>query len=56
MSTVLDAFSGLLSQNKGLLQDFAKAATDLSQAQAAQSATLAALAQIIPQSLLNYLK
>jgi flagellar hook-associated protein 3 FlgL len=36
--------------------DFAKAATDLSQAQAAQSATLAALAQIIPQSLLNYLK
>jgi flagellar hook-associated protein 3 FlgL len=36
--------------------EFAKAATDLSQAQAAQSATLAALAQIIPQSLLNYLK
>jgi len=36
--------------------DFAKAATDLSQAQAAQSATLAALAQIIPQSFLNYLK
>ncbi|MFZ0686013.1 MAG: flagellar hook-associated protein FlgL [Terriglobales bacterium] len=36
--------------------DEATAATDLSQAQASQSATLAALAQIIPQSLLNYLK
>ena len=36
--------------------DLATAATGLSQAQAAQSATLAALAQIIPQSLLNYLK
>jgi flagellar hook-associated protein 3 FlgL len=36
--------------------DMATAATNLSQAQAAQSATLAALAQIIPQSLLNYLK
>jgi phospholipid/cholesterol/gamma-HCH transport system substrate-binding protein len=31
MSTILDAFSGLLSQNKGLLQDFAKAATGLTQ-------------------------
>lgn len=36
--------------------DLATAATGLSQAQASQSATLAALAQIIPQSLLNYLK
>jgi flagellar hook-associated protein 3 FlgL len=36
--------------------DFATAATNLSQANAAQTATLAALAQIIPQSLLNYLK
>jgi flagellar hook-associated protein 3 FlgL len=36
--------------------DMATAATDLSQAQTQQSATLAALAQIIPQSLLNYLK
>lgn len=36
--------------------DMATAATDLSRAQTAQSATLAALAQIIPQSLLNYLK
>jgi flagellar hook-associated protein 3 FlgL len=36
--------------------DLATAATNLSQAQTAQSATLAALAQIIPQSLLNYLK
>jgi flagellar hook-associated protein 3 FlgL len=36
--------------------NLATAATDLSQAQTAQSATLAALAQIIPQSLLNYLK
>jgi flagellar hook-associated protein 3 FlgL len=36
--------------------DMATAATNLSQAQTAQSATLAALAQIIPQSLLNYLK
>jgi flagellar hook-associated protein 3 FlgL len=36
--------------------DMATAATNLSQAQTEQSATLAALAQIIPQSLLNYLK
>jgi flagellar hook-associated protein 3 FlgL len=36
--------------------DMATAATDLSQATASQNATLAALAQIIPQSLLNYLK
>jgi flagellar hook-associated protein 3 FlgL len=35
--------------------DLAKAATDLSQAQSAQSAALAALAKVIPQSLLNYL-
>ena len=35
--------------------DMATVATDLSQAQTSQSATLAALAQIIPQSLLNYL-
>lgn len=31
MGTVLDAVSGLLSQNKGLLGDFAKAATGLAQ-------------------------
>jgi flagellar hook-associated protein 3 FlgL len=36
--------------------DIATAATGLSQAQTQRSATLAALAQIIPQSLLNYLK
>jgi flagellar hook-associated protein 3 FlgL len=36
--------------------DLATAATNLSQARTAQNATLAALAQIIPQSLLNYLK
>jgi flagellar hook-associated protein 3 FlgL len=36
--------------------DIPAVATELSQAQTAQSATLAALAQIIPQSLLNYLK
>jgi flagellar hook-associated protein 3 FlgL len=36
--------------------DMATAATNLSLAQTEQSATLAALAQIIPQSLLNYLK
>jgi flagellar hook-associated protein 3 FlgL len=36
--------------------DMAQAATDLSRARTAQDATLAALAQIIPQSLLNYLK
>ncbi len=36
--------------------NIATVATDLSQAQTEQSATLAALAQIIPQSLLNYLK
>jgi flagellar hook-associated protein 3 FlgL len=43
-------------QNTLVGADMATAATDLSQAQTAQSATLAALAQIIPQSLLNYLK
>jgi len=36
--------------------NLATAATGLSQARTAESATLAALAQIIPQSLLNYLK
>jgi len=36
--------------------DMATVATDLSQAQTAQSATLAALAKIIPQSLLDYLQ
>jgi len=36
--------------------NLATTATDLTQAQTAQNATLAALAQIIPQSLLNYLK
>ncbi|MGA2387802.1 MAG: flagellar hook-associated protein FlgL [Candidatus Sulfotelmatobacter sp.] len=36
--------------------NMATVATDLSQAQTAQSATLAALAQIIPQNLLSYLK
>jgi flagellar hook-associated protein 3 FlgL len=36
--------------------DMAAAATGLSQEQTQRSATLAALAQIIPQSLLNYLK
>ncbi len=47
----------LKSQENTLVgADMATAATGLSQAQTAQSATLAALAQIIPQSLLNYLK
>jgi flagellar hook-associated protein 3 FlgL len=46
----------LQSQDTTLVgADMATAATDLSQAQTAQSATLAALAQIIPQSLMNYL-
>jgi flagellar hook-associated protein 3 FlgL len=36
--------------------DLAKAATDLSRAQTAQSAALAAIAKVIPQSLLDYLK
>jgi flagellar hook-associated protein 3 FlgL len=36
--------------------DFAKAATDLTRAQTAQSAALAAIAKVIPQSLLDYLK
>jgi flagellar hook-associated protein 3 FlgL len=36
--------------------DMATAATDLAQAQTAQSAALAAIAQVIPQSLLNYIK
>ncbi len=36
--------------------DMATAATDLSQAQTTQTATLEALAQILPQSLLNYLQ
>jgi|HubBroStandDraft_1064217.scaffolds.fasta_scaffold00132_25 flagellar hook-associated protein 3 FlgL len=43
-------------QNTLVGANMATAATDLSQAQTAQNATLAALAQIIPQSLLNYLK
>jgi flagellar hook-associated protein 3 FlgL len=43
-------------QNTLVGANLATAATDLTQAQTAQSATLAALAQIIPQSLLNYLK
>ena len=36
--------------------DMAQAATDVTQAQTAQSATLAALARILPESLLDYLK
>jgi len=36
--------------------DLAKAATDLSQEQVTQSAALAALAKVIPMSLMNYLK
>jgi len=36
--------------------DMAKAATNLSQEQVSQSATMAALARIVPMSLLNYLK
>jgi flagellar hook-associated protein 3 FlgL len=42
-------------QNTLVGANLATVATELSQAQTAQSATLAALAQIIPQSLLNYL-
>jgi len=36
--------------------DMAKAATDLSQAQITQNATLAALAKVLPVTLMNYLK
>jgi flagellar hook-associated protein 3 FlgL len=43
-------------QNTLVGANLATAATNLSQAQNAQSATLAALAQILPQSLLDYLK
>jgi flagellar hook-associated protein 3 FlgL len=43
-------------QNNLVGANMATVATDLSQAQTEQSATLAALAQIIPQSLLSYLK
>ncbi len=47
----------LQTQDSNLVgADMAAAATNLSQAQESQSATLAALAQIIPQSLLDYLK
>ncbi|MGA8069655.1 MAG: flagellar hook-associated protein FlgL [Terriglobales bacterium] len=47
----------LQSQESTLVgADLATAATDLSQAETQRSATLAALAQVIPQSLLNYLK
>lgn len=47
----------LQSQDTNLVgADLATVATELSQAQVAQNATLTALAQIIPQSLLNYLK
>jgi flagellar hook-associated protein 3 FlgL len=47
----------LQSQETGLVGvDFAQAATDLTRAQTAQSAALAAIAKVIPQSLLDYLK
>jgi flagellar hook-associated protein 3 FlgL len=47
----------LQSQENSLVGvDLAKAATDVSRAQTAQSAALAALAKVIPQSLLDYLK
>jgi flagellar hook-associated protein 3 FlgL len=47
----------LRSQETALVgANMAEAATNLSQATTAQSATLAALAKIIPQSLLNYLQ
>jgi flagellar hook-associated protein 3 FlgL len=47
----------LQSQETALVgANMAEAATNLSQATTAQSATLAALAKIIPQSLLNYLQ
>lgn len=36
--------------------DMAKAATDLAQSQTSQSAAMAALARVIPQTLMNYLK
>ena len=36
--------------------DMAKAATDLSQSQVTQSAAMAALARVIPQTLMDYLK
>jgi flagellin-like hook-associated protein FlgL len=36
--------------------DMAKAATDLSQSQLTQSAALAALAKVLPLSLMDYLK
>jgi flagellar hook-associated protein 3 FlgL len=61
----LTANQSFLQQEKVSLQtqdnnlvgaDMAKAATDLSQAQTAQSAALAALAKVIPESLLDYLK
>lgn len=43
-------------QNNLVGIDLAKAATDLAQAQTANSATLAAFARVIPQSLLDFLK
>src|ERR1700677_1621750 len=47
----------LQSQENTLVgANLAKGATDMTQAETDQNATLAALAQIIPQSLLNYLK
>ncbi|MGB8011394.1 MAG: flagellar hook-associated protein FlgL [Terriglobales bacterium] len=56
-TSLQDEQVNLKTQETNLIgADMATAATDLSQAQTDQSATLAALAQIIPQSLLNYLK
>ena len=61
----LNANQTFLQQEKVNLQtqentlvgvDMAKAATDLSQAQTAHSAALAALARVLPESLLDYLK
>jgi flagellar hook-associated protein 3 FlgL len=47
----------LQSQENNLVGvDIAKAATDVSKAQTAQNAAMAALARVIPQSLLDYLK
>ncbi len=43
-------------ENSLVAVDMAKAATDLAQAQTANSAALAALARVVPQSLLDYLK
>ena len=52
----VDSNGNIVDKNPSCQPDPAAAATNLSQAQAAVQATLAAAARVLPQSLLDYLK